>query len=111
MANYETSVMIAPLAVILYYYLLAKFLNKENFESHGAIKAGFLLVGLWFLVFPMSLAVSINDANTGPAEIEGILVGMYWGVITVNIVASFYFLIGIFILLIRRIMGKKDEEE
>jgi len=87
------AIIVAVLAVILFYLFLFKAFTIQLFIEHGAIKTLLLFVSMWLIQIPINIMISFNNFFLGPPQVSSLLNTTNLVIISINTLILFYFIL------------------
>lgn len=88
--------------VIIVWLLLANYFRMEMFSEHGGVKMMLMLLVMWMLLLPLSIATQYGITNGDPTIVTDQMQLFTSILIWINVFVTFYFVVWFIIQLVRK---------
>jgi len=109
--NAHFAIIIVVIFVIIFYLILTGKFALEVFTDHAFLKLLFLITSMWFLLFPLNIALQFAEFREIPASIPGQLELMIQIIIFINVLITFYFIIWFSVEILKKLLFIKHQRK
>jgi len=100
---------LAVMFIISVYLILIRFFALELFMEHGVVKLLLLMMGLWFMMFPIAIVREVNVFVVDSINVVGFLDTMYILMMWINIFITTYFILWFITQIFKKLMIHKEK--
>ena len=93
---------------IVVWMIMARFFSMEMFSEHGALKMMFMLLVMWMLLLPLSIATQYGIDSGVPAIVTNQMQLFTSILIWINVLVTFYFMLWFIISLVKKFKTARE---